>query len=246
MIARDFAAALLDPDLPVPAGLTGPQAQPAGRRFGVYRNNVAVSLTRALEDGFPVLRALLGAEFFAAMAGVFLRRHPPDSALLMHYGQDMPAFLAAFPPVAHLPYLPDVARLELALRRAYHATDAAPVPAQRLMALAPDRLAAARLRLAPAVAVIRSAHPLHAIWLAAQAPAERRRFSGAEDVAVLRPGFDPVVRLLPPGGAAFLLALQGGDAIAAAVSAGGADLDLAATLALLVEGQAITELEETD
>ena len=39
----------------------------------------------------------------------------------------MPEFLAAFPPVAHLPYLPDVARLDWPARRPTTPSDAAPL-----------------------------------------------------------------------------------------------------------------------
>ena len=47
-----FAAALMDPTQPAPEGLRDPFGGPAGKRFDVYRNNVAVSLTEALETGF--------------------------------------------------------------------------------------------------------------------------------------------------------------------------------------------------
>jgi hypothetical protein len=38
-----FATALLDPARPAPEGLVNPFGGPAGKRFDVYRNNVAVS-----------------------------------------------------------------------------------------------------------------------------------------------------------------------------------------------------------
>jgi hypothetical protein len=126
MSQQEFRTALLDPEHPVPSGLTDPQGRPAGRRFNVYRNNVSVSLTEALRQAFPVVQKLVGEEFFTAMAQEHLRAHPPASPLMMFYGEAMPAFLSAFPPVAHLPYLADVARLELALRASYHAPDAVP------------------------------------------------------------------------------------------------------------------------
>lgn len=243
----EFREALLDPALPVPPGLTDPAGRPAGRRFAVYRNNVAVGLTEALAAGFPVLVRLLGEAFFRAMAGLFVRLHPPATPVLLHYGEALPGFLAAFPPVAHLPYLPDVARLELALRAACHAADAAPLEPARLAALPPDRLAAARLRLAPAVRLLRSAWPIHGIWRmngpGGGPPPDWR----AEDVLVTRPGFDPVPQLLPPGGAAFVAALAAGETLAAAADRGAAAaaaFDLSAVLALLLGGDAIIAIVE--
>ncbi|QYK43138.1 MAG: putative DNA-binding domain-containing protein [Paracoccaceae bacterium] len=237
-----FTAALLDPARPVPPGLTDPQGRPAGRRFAVYRNNVAVGLTEALIAGFPVLTRLLGQDFFRAMAGVFLRAHPPQSRILADYGQEMPLFLQGFPPVAHLPYLPCTARLELAMRAAYHAADATPLAPGRLAAVPPERLPGLRLRLAPAVRVVRSAWPVHGIWAAnmTDAPPPAMR---PEDVVILRPDFDPVPALLPPGGAAFLAALMAGETLGSAVERAGEAHDINATIGLLVTGGAITDLE---
>ena len=130
-----FRAALLDPGLPVPQGLQDAQGRPAGKRFDVYRNNVVVGLIEALATAFPVIEKLLGAENFRVLAGAYVRAYPPRSALMMFYGDHLPAFLQGFEPVADLGYLPDVARLELAIRRCYHAADAIPVNPQSLNGL---------------------------------------------------------------------------------------------------------------
>lgn len=243
----DFAAALRDPDLPAPAGLTDPAGRPAGKRFDVYRNNVAHSLTDALETGFPVVLRLVGRDFFRAMAGIYLRRHPPRSPRLMLYGQEMPAFLDSFPPVAHLGYLPDIAWLELALRESYHAADDMPVRPDALQALPPDRLLATRLRLSPALRLIRSAWPIHGIWRANTDPAAPRPAPGAQDVLVTRPAYDPVLSPLAPGAAAFVAALRDGQTLAAAHAAAEAEaagFDPTETLGVLLSGGAITGFEE--
>ena len=214
----DFAAALLDPAAAVPRGLAGPGGGPAGRRFAVYRNNVAVGLTEALETGVPVVRRLVGDEFFRAMAGVFLRAHPPREPRLMLYGAEFPGFVAGFAPARGLPYLACVARLEQALRESYHAADAAPVDAARMAAAPPDALAQARLGLAPAVRLVRSDWPVLGIWRANTEPGAPRPGRAAEDVLVARPGFDPRPVGLGPGEAAFAAALSrllGAGAIAA-------------------------------
>lgn len=237
-----FAGALLDPTRPVPPGLTDPDGRPAGRRFDVYRNNVVASLGRALGTAFPVVRSLVGDEYFAAMAGVFLRAHPPRSRQLALYGDEFPGFLGAFQPVAHLGYLPDVARLEQALRESYHAADHLPAD---LSGVSPDDLLARRLNLAPSLRMIRSGWPVYGIWAAhtgagigtGGAPQMR-----AEDVVVLRAGFDPVPHLLPPGGGAFLAALLAGEPLGAAIDAGGPNFEAGPVLGLFLTQGAVVEV----
>lgn len=127
MTETEFVAAVLDPSRPVPGFLVRPDGHPPTKRFAVYRNNVAVGLTDTLQTDFPVVRKLVGEAFFDAMAGEFLRRHPPQSRIMMLYGDAFADFLARFPPVANLGYLPDVARLDQALRESYHTADADPI-----------------------------------------------------------------------------------------------------------------------
>ncbi len=241
MTQSQFRHALLDPESPIPAGLIDPQGRPSAKRFAVYRNNVAVGLTKALEQGFPVVQRLVGAEFFEAMAGVFLRQNPPTSPVLMFYGDGFPAFLAAFPPVAHLGYLPDIARLELALRESYHAADVPAVPVETLAGLGAETLMAARLRLAPSLRLVQSLWPIHGIWRAntsgGPAPA-----AAPEDVIILRPEFDPIPLLLPKGAAAVILGLREGAPLGTALEAA-PDTNPADILSPLLQGNAIVEIK---
>lgn len=234
-----FAAALTDRARPLPAGLKAWNGAPPERRFGVYRSNVAVGLRAALATRFAATERIVGADFFAAMAQDFIAAHPPRSPLLLAYGEDFPDFIATFAPAAGLAYLPDVARLETARGRAYHAADAAPLDPGVLARLAPDRIAGLVLRPHPAVSVLRSAHPVVAIWAmnAGEAPlAPIEEWSG-EDALVVRPALTVEVRRLPPGGAVFLGALAAGTplGVAAGQAAGeadGFDLTLNLTIAL--------------
>ncbi|MFZ5962890.1 putative DNA-binding domain-containing protein [Thalassococcus sp. BH17M4-6] len=235
-----FHAALLDADLPVPEGLSDGAGRPAGRRYAVYRNNVAVSLRDALETGFPVISKLLGQENFHKIAGLYLRSDPPRSPLMMHYGAGFPAFLETFAPLARLGYLGDVARLELALRRSYHAADSGPVDASVLQTLGEEQLLAARLDIAPAVQIVTSRWPVFSLWAYNMRPGAPKPAARAEDAVVLRPDYDPAPHLLPAGGAAFVAALQAGHPFGAATDTAGADFDLGATLSLLLHHGAIT------
>ena len=223
MSQSDFAGALLAPDRPVPDGLTDPKGRPSEKRFNVYRNNVVVSLSDALETAFPVIRKLVGEEFFRAMAGVHVRAHPPKRAVMMGYGEDMPDFLEAFPPVAHLPYLPDVARLELLLRESYHAADHHPLPAEAFGDIAPDDLMVRKFALAPSLRLLRSEHPVYGIWRANTNESKDAASVASQDVAIVRRDLDPEPVPLPPGGFAFFSALRSEEPFGVAYDAALAD-----------------------
>ncbi len=238
----EFTAGILDPKRPAPEGLQDGTGAPTTKRFDVYRNNVAVSLTDALVSAFPVIHKLVGDEFFRAMAGVYLRKHLPDTALMMFYGSEMPKFLKRFGPAQSLHYLPDVARLEIAMRKSYHAADAAPVSADALGQIAPDALMAAKLTLAPAVQILQSSHPIHGLWQANMVADAPKPVKQAENVLITRPQFDPVQHLISDADLTFLTALQDGHALGVAMSKAGAGFDLGTILGLLLRQGALTEI----
>jgi hypothetical protein len=244
MSDASFSAALLDPERPVPEGLVTPDGAPATRRYAIYRNNVTVGLTEALEAGFPVIRKIVGERFFQAMAVVFVRNHPPTSPILAGYGAEMPGFLRGFEPVAHLKYLPDVARLELALRRAYLAGDAAPIAAEALGAFPPDCLMRARFGFAPAVQLLSSRFPIHDIWTFNMAPGAPRPSGQQQDILITWPDLTPIPTLLDRAGAEFTAALLAGKSFGAAIAAGGSSLNLSGNLGLLLGQAAITSIDE--
>jgi len=79
-------------------------------------------------------------QFFDAVAGHYVRINPPTSPLMMFYGSGFPEFLDGFEPAKQLPYLPDMARLELARRTAYHAADDPVLDPDALSKIAPEAL----------------------------------------------------------------------------------------------------------
>jgi hypothetical protein len=234
-------AALLDPTSPPPTGLCNPDGAQATKRFNVYRNNVTVSLTDALEAAFPVVAKLVRTDFFRAMAGVYLRAHPPESPVLMFYGDDMPDFLAGFAPAQTVPYLPDVARLELALRHSYHAADAPPIAKDALVQIAPDTLSNVTFTFASSVDLIASPYPLQSIWLANTTGGEIGEV--AQPCLVTRPEFDPTVDALTPQQAAVCRALIDAEPLGQALRHGGAGFDLGPLLGLLLARNALISLK---
>ena len=214
-----FAAALLDPTLPVPAGVTSARGEVDATRFSVYRNNVVASLSRALGQRFPVVRRLVGDEFFNGMARAFLSVSLPQTPLIFAYGDDFPDFVGGFAPAAAVPYLADTARLEASWTRAYHAADLAPLTAAGLMAIAPERLAQTRLALHPATALVRSGFAIGTIWQAHQVEAVGTvDVMTAESVLITRPAFDVSVHVIPATDATFAAALFHGEPLGEAAS----------------------------
>jgi hypothetical protein len=236
-----FRAAILDAALPVPEGLLDSNSEPAGRRFAVYRNNVVVSLTEAAAVAFPLLRKLLGAQNFEKLAAAFVRKHPPQSPLMMHYGIAMPAFIEATEALAHLGYLPDCARLDLAMRRSYHAADAAELDA--VVFADPEALPGLRLDLAPATQILKSAWPLYDLWRYNMEPDAPKPRAMAQDVLITRPEFDPAPHLLPEGAADWLSLLAEWHTLAEAterVVTRSPSFDLTQALSLALETQTFT------
>jgi len=220
-----FARALVVPSLPAPAATQRRDGRPVERRFAVYRNNVAVALIGALEARYPVVRRLVGDDFFRAMAGAHVAAAKPRSPTLIQYGASFPAFVAGFPPAGALPYLADVARLENAWVEAYHAAEADALELDALAAVAPDRLETLRFQSHPAARLLRFSYPAASIWAASQGDGEPRapEVWTAEAALVTRAAADVFVRVLPPGGYAFAAALFSGVSLGEAATVAESD-----------------------
>jgi hypothetical protein len=243
-----FARALLSPEAPCPPGFRTWNGSDPAKRFAVYRNNVVVSLVDALADSHPVVQALVGEDFFRAMAAEFARANPPRTPVLAWYGAGFADFMADFPPAAGLPYLADVARLEWLRVEAWHAADADPLPLAEIAAVLADEdaLPGLRLSLHPALRVLRSAHPVVSLWAAHQsedvaAALGAVDFAAAEAALLVRDGLDVAIRGIAPGAADFIERLRRGAALGEAAQAD-APFDLPATLGLLLRCGAVVAM----
>lgn len=242
-----FAAALLDPRRAAPDFLRSRAGASMEQRFDIYRNNVHASLIEALLAAFPVGARLVGEEFFRAMAREFLRQHLPQGAALHDYGAQLPGFIRGFAPAASLPYLADVAELEHAWWQAYGAADAPALTLAGLEGLQAAQLLAARVRMHPAMRLLQSPHPVHAIWALHQGSDEPAPVAHWEAQCVLltRAEASVEVRCIGPAQHGFLHALAQGQSLEDAASmALGTDpaFDSGSTLLLAIEAGAIQEL----
>lgn len=209
-----FAQALRDPQV-TPDGLSLPGGRDGSARFAIYRNNVTVAWTEALAANFPAIASLVGAEFMTAMAREFARVHPPASPVMAEWGDEFADWLAQFPPVASLPYLPEMARLEQASRQALHAADAPVLSPEDIAQADPDDDWQPRLH--PAAFWMVSTYPLLSVRaqaLGLPAPAEPE----TGEILITRPALELQLTSAPQGTARLLSALAGGATLEAALA----------------------------
>ncbi|KAB8043667.1 DUF692 family protein [Janthinobacterium rivuli] len=230
---QTFATALLDTvaTLPSFAGAAVPQ------RFSLYRGNLSAAWRRTLGHAYPVVLALVGEDFFGGLARAYGRQYPSDSADLNQFGDRFADFLATFPHISDLPYLPDMARLEWAVHLAHYAADAQGLAPEALAALHPDQLEARRFSLHPACVLLASDWQVAALWQAHQEGEGQGMFPqdlpAASCALVCRPRWKAQVLVVDAAAHAALLALQRGQTFGAALDAAfGLDpaFDLAAHL----------------
>jgi hypothetical protein len=210
-------------------------------RLALYRGNLTATWDKVLGAAFPVVRALVGAEFFTPLARAYGKAHPSANADLNHFGDTFATFLASFEHVADFPYLPDMARLEWLLHRAHYAADAAPLDAGELAALSPDAFESAHFALHPASFLFASSWAVVPLWQAHQPegaagfPAQMASDSFA---AIVRPDWKVELVPLSASSHAALDALASGASMGDALDAAfdlDDDFDLAGNLKLWVD-----------
>lgn len=243
----DFAAALLKDSVTCPPGLHTWNGSDPAQRFAVHKNNVTASLIDVLANTYPVTLALVGEDLFREMARLFVRASPPRSPVLALYGDTFPAFIQGFTPASSLPFLADLARLEMLYVQSYYAAEATSVVASEIAGLLADerRLAQTHLTLHPAVAVSSFRYAAVSLWAAHQhrAPTgslSRINLEQAEAAMLMRRGLVVEIFRIEEGAVTFIDNLRNGATFAEALNMA-APFNLSATLQLLIRTGAITQ-----
>ena len=218
----------------------------AEARLRIHRHHILTSLTEALKTNFPVVCEVVDPRFFAYAADAFIRAHPPRSPCLKEYGAPFAGFLSGFPPVRHLPYLADLARLEWAVLEAEHAADETPIAAESLRDLAVTDYPNLAFQLDPSVRLLRTLWSVERIWAAHREGALHNSIdlgSQGARLIVRRRGGGVEVESVDAATFAFVAALRHGRPLAKAGAAGlAADpfFDMAMTLRRLMAEEAFT------
>lgn len=218
------------------------------RGLAAYRTNAGAAAERALAAACPTVQQLVGDQTFAAIARTLWQRHPPERGDLAQWGAALPAWLADAEDLAAEPYLADVARVDLAVHRAEIAPDATldPQALQRMAGPDAERL---HLVLAPGAALVRSPHPVVAIWQAHRHDDDERfaevraaiAAGRGETAFVWRRGWRGDVAALEPPEAAFVQALLDHYPLGAALDAA-PDLNFDAWLARALAARWLADL----
>ncbi len=225
-----FVAALNKAPLALTPWLDPSPASEAG--LSVYRNTIAKGCVDALAANFPTVAGMVGEDWFGAAAALFTPQAPPTSAALLDYGRDFPTWLDRFPPAQELPYLAGVAHLDRLWTEALFAADAAPLSPETFAALAPEALAATRVRLHPSVRWAGFEAGLPGLWAAARAGAEELALTeDRQGLLLVRPADRVAHRIIGPADLAFLAACRAGRPLAEAIGEaakadGSADLQI--------------------
>ncbi len=190
---EDLAALFNVGDIPLP------------ERLKVYRNNIVGSLTDVMIASHPLLEKLVGHEFLELMARSFILENPPTHGCLNMYGTDFDKFIASYELAKALPYLPDMARLEIAMNEAYYAADDKPLTADEL---AEKEL---KLKLRQNVKLLSSKYPIDKIkdFCLKDDPDKTMSVdSGGVKLMIYRPGLDSVIVKLEDSEYEMLLVLS--------------------------------------
>ncbi len=210
-IQAAFIRAIVADDSAEISGIVSAYGIAPAQRLQIYRNNFLISLAGALAATFPVLQKLVGEAYFDRAARRFSAEEPPRVAMLAHYGEAFPAFLAGLTASADFAYLTDVGALEWAINHAFHADDAMPEDAAAFDGIPATLQGELVLAPHPSARLVSSSFPILDIWRANQPDADPTLTidlgSGSVSLLVWRRDLDVVWRVLEPAEAAFVAAI---------------------------------------
>jgi len=143
---------------------------PGTERLAVYAGGYVARIRQALAEVYEAIHHVVGERAFTELSHGYAQRHPSHEHNLSLAGRHLPAFLAEWPLTARLPFLPDLARLEWAVCRAFHAFEQPPLDVGRLSGLPLEAWDRARIVFQPSVGVVASAWPILDLWAARTTP----------------------------------------------------------------------------
>ena len=169
-------------------------------RLEIYRSTMRTAHICALASIYPCSEKILGKRYFRQVATEYYHAHPATSQDLNLYGERFPAFMQDWThnhsELEDYPYLPDLARLELAIERSYHAKESPDFDFDTLATLDEDDYRNICFTLDASLSILESAYPVCDIWMAHQ---EQERVEVIESIdtpqylCVIRENLKPMI-----------------------------------------------------
>jgi hypothetical protein len=249
-LQRSFAEAIFHDDAPIPATIRAGTGPTSASRFGVYRNNVIAGLINAVAARYPVVKKLLWDDTFNRVARCYVMAEPPRTPVMLEYGDGFPQFLRQIGQGTAVDYIADIAELEAARTRAYHAPDERPVGKDAFARLAAAQVADLRLRLHPSVVLLKSRFPVVSIW-GSNFYANDNTISEwkQESALIARPDLHVEVHRLPPDAYEFFYELALGQTLGSAAAHALArvpDFDLKECFSTLISANIVVAFERCE
>ena len=189
-------------------------------RLGVYANGYPARIAEALREAYPALLHVVGNDEFHRLVHRYLPHVPAGNYNLSEVGARLPEFLADDELGNSLPFATDLARLEWAVHRAFHAPELEPFDAASVAAWTEQDWQNAVLEFQPAVALVRSLWPIRSIWQARSTPRDQIDIElegRPEQAVVYRAGFRVACDAIAEAEAAVLATLLDGEPLGRAM-----------------------------
>lgn len=244
-----FGQALFDANLDIPEGIIGPDGKTAPVRFGVYRNNVIVSLIEAMKDAYPSILSILEDENFSRIARNYIAAHPPKSPMMQEFGDKFAHFLQEFEPLKASPFLVDLACAERAWLVAYHAEDQPVVAAEALGTVPPEIVMDVTFEKHAASWICASQFPLFALYCRRDDTSADIDLTESQNVLITRPQTDVIVRHIGAGDCRFFEQIFTGSTLGEAIGAGTemeTEFDPANAIGILLESGCCSKLSQPE
>lgn len=170
----------------------------------IYHNNIFATAKQALSITFPTLLAQVGEDVMANIAQLLLETYPPYKGDWAEWGESLPHLVKTIEELKQYPFLPDVARVDLAIHQVERARDEE-VDINSFHLLAKVRLSNLVLQLNPSVQFFTCDYPIIEIQKVSerQDPAVQEQLQKKIDtgqlkqnILVYRPNFKGMVREL--------------------------------------------------
>lgn len=168
-LQQTFVQALLDKNCVEPAlAMFKGDLTLIRERFSYYRGNVTAIWQQTCAGTFPVLRQLVGEEFFNALTRAYGLAHPSQSGNLTDFGASLSSYIHTLDNCRNTPYLADLAALEWHVHRTYYVEQSTPITLAQLTAFPLEQLPALRFTLQSNCALFQSSWAVAEIWQAYQ------------------------------------------------------------------------------